>query len=115
MEKKTKVKVDPVQMAQGLTDDLNFIRAYFAAMLPLIDVKLFARYLKPDSKVTAELLKSWCSTASALPSVLLTTPGLIDVMANHIAGCWNNDIPDEVIDAVSSLKDSHAVSNSAHS
>lgn len=103
-DKPPRARVEPAVLIKSLTEDLNFIRSYFMAMQPAADIERFRGLFKSDAVVTPEMLKSWCSTAAALPSVLLSTPGLIDVMAFHIAGCWNNDVPNEVVEAVQKLK-----------
>lgn len=101
------------QVVKYLTADLNFISMYFAAMQPDVELAKFSKYLKPDSDVKPKDIQDACATAGRLPYVILTCPGLLEVIASHIIGAEENrlrhvlekaDKKEQIKDA---LKESH--------
>jgi len=75
-----------------LKSDLNMIDVYFRVMQPHSDVDKFLPLVKPDSEkeLTPARLKSYLHSAGALPNMVLATPGLVDVMAQHIVDYRNS-------------------------
>jgi len=91
-------------MVKGLTDDLNFLSVYFRVMQPHVELQKFAPFLKEGSAVTQDDLVKIAKACAMLPAVLLSCPGLLEVMAHHICG-YQNDVLERVAAAKAKQED----------